>query len=72
MQAHEQINQKASDLIGKKQIGSCQNPAIYTLLSHITLLYYRGLFQIGGKQEVEFPPLFLANTFIWVGKSKRD
>lgn len=37
MQPQEQINQKFSDLIGKKQIGSCQNLGIYVLLSHITL-----------------------------------
>ena len=51
MQAQEQINQKSSDLIGKKQIGSCQNSTIYVMLSHITLLYYRGLFQIGGNSR---------------------
>ena len=55
MQAQEQINQKFPDLTGKKQIGSCQNPGIYVLLSHITL-YFREIFQIREKQWVEFTP----------------
>lgn len=58
MQGQEQINQKASDLIGKKQIGSCQNSAVFVLLNHIILLYDRGIFQVGEKQWVECSPLF--------------
>lgn len=38
MQTQEQINQKASDLVGKKKSESCQNSTTYVLLSHITLL----------------------------------
>lgn len=41
MQAQEQINQKFSDLIGKKQIGSCQNPGMYVLLSRISFCTQR-------------------------------
>lgn len=58
MQAQEQVNQKASNVIGEKQIGGLSNSAINVLFSHITLLYYREVFQIGEKQQVENVPLF--------------
>lgn len=52
-QAQEQMNQKSSDLIGKKQIGSCWNSGIpnFTELSHITLYTTKEYSKLGGNNS---------------------
>lgn len=69
MQAQEQINQKFSGLIGKKQIGSCQNPGMYVLLSSISFCSQRNSPNYRkAVDSIHCPPPtphFLANIFIF-------